>query len=181
MQNLARADEGFLLSLGYSVVRGYGASQHPFAAEIRYGSVSVEFVPPELGFAVEIGEMEVTECVMVNRFAGSDEQPPCFTIGYGLAFGYSERKAMSMALVDRALRGREFSEQARYPAQDEEFVLYHSDNVEASGFVQHLKLPHYVDFQAELVLLRNLREQWEQKHGGRTRSGGENDGGSEGQ
>ena len=28
---------------------------------------------------------------------------------------------------------------------------------EASGFVQHLKLPHYVDFQAELELVRNLR------------------------
>jgi alpha-D-ribose 1-methylphosphonate 5-triphosphate synthase subunit PhnI len=37
-----------------------------------------------------------------------------------------------------------------------EFVLYHSDNVEASGFVQHLKLPHYVDFQSELNLIRAL-------------------------
>ena len=36
-------------------------------------------------------------------------------------------------------------------------MLYHSDNVEASGFVQHLKLPHYVDFQANLELLRRLR------------------------
>jgi len=59
--------------------------------------------------------------------------------------------------VDRALRGRELGEEASSPAQDEEFVLYHSDNVEASGFVQHLKLPHYVDFQSELVLVRNLR------------------------
>jgi alpha-D-ribose 1-methylphosphonate 5-triphosphate synthase subunit PhnI len=40
-----------------------------------------------------------------------------------------------------------------------EFVLYHSDNVEASGFVQHLKLPHYVDFQSELNLIRALRRQ----------------------
>ena len=46
----------------------------------------------------------------------------------------------------------------RGPAQDVEFVLYHSDNVEASGFVQHLKLPHYVDFQAELELVRALRK-----------------------
>jgi alpha-D-ribose 1-methylphosphonate 5-triphosphate synthase subunit PhnI len=36
-------------------------------------------------------------------------------------------------------------------------VLSHSDSVEASGFVQHLKLPHYVDFQSELVLVRDLR------------------------
>ena len=63
-----------------------------------------------------------------------------------------------MALVDRALRARELGEDGAAPARDEEFVLYHSDNVEASGFVQHLKLPHYVDFQAELVMLRALRQ-----------------------
>ena len=80
-----------------------------------------------------------------------------FTRGYGLTFGHNERKAMAMALVDRALRWRELGELPEHPAQDEEFVLYHSDNVEASGFVQHLKLPHYVDFQSELQLIRQLR------------------------
>ena len=63
---------------------------------------------------------------------------------------------MAMALVDRALRAEELSEAAPSPAQDEEFVLAHSDNVEASGFVQHLKLPHYVDFQGELALVREM-------------------------
>jgi alpha-D-ribose 1-methylphosphonate 5-triphosphate synthase subunit PhnI len=38
-----------------------------------------------------------------------------------------------------------------------EFVLSHSDSLEASGFVQHLKLPHYVDFQSELELVRKMR------------------------
>jgi alpha-D-ribose 1-methylphosphonate 5-triphosphate synthase subunit PhnI len=83
--------------------------------------------------------------------------PPQFTRGYGLAFGQSERKAMAMALVDRALRAREFGEEAKGPAQDEEFVLMHGDNVQATGFVEHLKLPHYVDFQAELELVRRMR------------------------
>ena len=36
-------------------------------------------------------------------------------------------------------------------------MLYHSDNVEATGFVEHLKLPHYVDFQAELEGIRRMR------------------------
>jgi alpha-D-ribose 1-methylphosphonate 5-triphosphate synthase subunit PhnI len=62
-----------------------------------------------------------------------------------------------MALVDRALRSTDYGEEARGPAQNAEFVLYHSDNVEASGFLQHLKLPHYVDFQADLALVRALR------------------------
>ncbi|MGZ5904706.1 MAG: carbon-phosphorus lyase complex subunit PhnI [Reyranella sp.] len=156
LQNLAPGHEGFLLALGYSTQRGYG-NNHPFVGEIRFGSVPVAFVPEELGFAIEIAEIDVTECDMVNQFAGSHDVPPQFTRGYGLAFGHAERKAMAMALVDRALRAEELSESAVSPAQDEEFVLAHSDNVEASGFVQHLKLPHYVDFQSELELVRRLR------------------------
>ena len=162
LQNLARGDEGFVLALGYSTQRGYGGN-HPFAGEIRQGTVAVEIVPEELGFPVEIGEVAVTECQMVNQFQGSAESPPAFTRGYGLAFGCSERKAMAMALVDRALRGESLGEEVNHPAQDQEFVLSHSDNVEASGFVQHLKLPHYVDFQAELDLVRRLRREWEER------------------
>ncbi|MEM9904931.1 MAG: carbon-phosphorus lyase complex subunit PhnI, partial [Cyanobacteria bacterium P01_D01_bin.44] len=44
LQNLARADEGFLLSLAYSSQRGYGNS-HPFAGEIRVGAVEVVICP----------------------------------------------------------------------------------------------------------------------------------------
>lgn len=156
LQNLARADEGFLLSMGYSTQRGY-ARNHPFAGEIRNGLVVVEMEIPELGVAVELGDIEVTECQMINQFSGTQKAPPSFTQGYGMAFGHSERKAMAMSLVDRALRAEELGEAVTAPAQDPEFVLYHSDNVEASGFVQHLKLPHYVDFQAELELVRRLR------------------------
>jgi len=156
LQNLARADEGFLLGLGYSTQRGYGRN-HPFAGEIRMGEVALEIVPEELGFAIDIGDLTVTECQMVNQFHGSKEVPPQFTRGYGLSFGYCERKTMAMALVDRALRGRELGEPVAAPAQDQEFVLYHSDALEAAGFVQHLKLPHYIDFQAELELVRRMR------------------------
>ena len=156
LQNLARGDEGFLLAMGYSTQRGYGRN-HPFAGEIRMGEVSVEFEPEELGFPVELGEITVTECQMINQFKGSKTEPPKFTQGYGLTFGHGERKAMSMALVDRALRAEELGEEVRGPAQDQEFVLSHSDNVQATGFVEHLKLPHYVDFQSELEMLRRMR------------------------
>ncbi len=160
LQALARGDEGFLLALGYSTQRGY-ARTHPFAGEIRMGEVEVELDVPELGFAVVLGRITVTECQMVNQFGGSAEAPPQFTRGYGLVFGHGERKAMAMALCDRALRARELGEELTAPAQDEEFMLAHSDNVQATGFVEHLKLPHYVDFQAELLLLRRLRAEHE--------------------
>ena len=160
LQALARGDEGFLLGLAYSTQRGYARS-HPFVGEIRIGEVEVELDIPELGFAVSLGRIKVTECQMVNQFKGSAKAPPQFTRGYGLVFGQAERKAMSMALCDRALRAREFGEDLAGIAQDEEFVISHLDNVQSTGFVEHLKLPHYVDFQAELDLVRRMRAEYE--------------------
>ncbi|MGL6208742.1 MAG: carbon-phosphorus lyase complex subunit PhnI [Paracoccaceae bacterium] len=157
LQAITRGDEGFILSMAYSTQRGYGRT-HPFVGELRIGVVPVEMDIPELGFAVEIGEIEVTECETVNQFKGSKTEPPQFTRGYGLVFGQSERKAISMSLVDRALRWKELGEDgAGAPAQDEEFVLMHADNIQATGFLEHIKLPHYVDFQAELEMVRKLR------------------------
>ena len=157
LQALARGDEGFVLSMAYSTQRGYGRN-HPFVGELRVGRVPVDMDIPELGFAIELGEVQLTECETVNQFLGSKSEPPQFTRGYGLVFGHSERKAISMALVDRAMRWEELGEDdTGAPAQDTEFVLYHSDNVQATGFLEHIKLPHYVDFQSELELIRRIR------------------------
>ncbi|MGF1734156.1 carbon-phosphorus lyase complex subunit PhnI [Photobacterium satsumensis] len=163
LQQLARGDEGFLLALGYSTQRGYGRN-HPFAGEIRSGRVTLSLNVEELStgadsFDIDIGELELTECQMINGFIGNKQQKPKLTRGYGLTFGFTERKAMSMALVDRALQGAKYGEPVDGPAQDEEFVLAHADNVEAAGFVSHLKLPHYVDFQSELELLRKMHHE----------------------
>ena len=159
LQALTRADEGFTLGLAYSTQRGY-ARNHAFVGELRIGAVPVEMEIPELGFAIEIGEIALTECETVNQFKGSKTEPPQFTRGYGLVFGQSERKAISMALVDRALRWEELGEDFEgAPAQDAEFVLYHADNIQATGFLEHIKLPHYVDFQSELELVRKLRRE----------------------
>jgi alpha-D-ribose 1-methylphosphonate 5-triphosphate synthase subunit PhnI len=157
LQALTRGDEGFVLGMAYSTQRGY-ARNHAFVGELRIGTVPVAMEIPELGFAVEIGEITLTECETVNQFKGSKTEPAQFTRGYGLCFGQTERKAISMALVDRALRWRELGEEDQgAPAQDEEFVLMHADNIQATGFLEHIKLPHYVDFQSELELVRRLR------------------------
>ena len=161
LQALTRGDEGFILSLAYSTQRGY-ARNHAFVGELRIGAVAVEMDIPELGFAIELGEITLTECETVNQFKGSKTEPPQFTRGYGLVFGQTERKAIAMALVDRALRWRELGEEDQgAPAQDEEFVLMHADNIQATGFLEHIKLPHYVDFQSELELVRKLRREAE--------------------
>ncbi|KAF0113179.1 MAG: PhnI protein [Hyphomonadaceae bacterium] len=141
LQALARGDEGFLLSLAYSSQRGWG-NTHPLCGEIRMGEVSIGFIPDELGFEIELADVPMTECIMLSGFASIEGNAPQYTRGYGLTFGHNERKAMSMSIVDRALRARDMGGEVTAPCQDEEFVLYHSDVVEASGFVQHLKLPH---------------------------------------
>ena len=93
---------------------------------------------------------------MVNQFKGSAEAPPQFTRGYGLVFGQSRAQGDGDgAGRPGAARRASSARTSTAPAQDEEFVLSHSDNVQATGFVEHLKLPHYVDFQAELDLVRS--------------------------
>jgi len=155
LQALARADEGFLLGLAYSTQRGYGHT-HPFLGELRRGWLPVQIRVPGMDAPICIGEIPVTECQMIHQSSARDDSPQ-FTRGYGLVLGDQERKAMAMALVDRALRAAELGESISAPAQDQEFVLQHADNVAATGFVEHLKLPHHVDFQSELTLLRTLR------------------------
>lgn len=165
LQALSRGDEGFLMSLAYSTQRGYSRN-HPFAGEIRIGFIELEYFVEELGFALTLGEIQISECDMINQFTGSKSAPPQFTQGYGLCLGYNERKVMAMSLVDRALRAEEFDEDIDSPAQSQEFVLSHCDALDASGFVSHLKLPHYVDFQSELTLIRSLRAQHLEKSEG---------------
>ena len=92
------------------------------------------------------------------RTAGLPHHPAPF--GLCAAAGHGAHRAGAPHLRDlqgSSLRADELGEPRTAPGQDEEFVLSHADNVEASGFVQHLKLPHYVDFQAELELVRKLR------------------------
>ena len=119
--------------------------------------VAVEIVPEELGYAIDIGDIQITECQMINQFKGSAEETgeihPRLRADLRTlrAQGHVHGPGRSGPARPRIRRTGQSA------ARDEEFVLYHTDNVEASGFVQHLKLPHYVDFQGELGTVRHLR------------------------
>jgi alpha-D-ribose 1-methylphosphonate 5-triphosphate synthase subunit PhnI len=147
LQCLARAETGGLLALAYSSMRGYGQI-HPAVGELRVGEVPlcIEGRP--------IGWIKVTECEVISRMEKAKGQnKPFFTMGYGLCFGQNEVKAISMAVLDRIMQ----SDVAVHPAQDQGFVLLHTDGIEAMGFCLHYKLPHYVTFQADLNQLREIR------------------------
>lgn len=163
LQTLARGEEGFLVALCYSSMRGYGRN-HPFIAELRYGDAEVGLEIPELGLTIGVGTVRLSECQTIHMTPGDGSRKPQFTRGYGLVLGQGERKAIAMAVLDRSLRSSEFGESAEYPAQDEEFVLSHSDSVASSGLVQHLTLPHYVDFQATLQFLDQMRAEHSKRH-----------------
>jgi alpha-D-ribose 1-methylphosphonate 5-triphosphate synthase subunit PhnI len=155
LQALCRGEEGGLLALAYSSMRGFG-NIHPTVAELRVGYLPVEVTIPGLDAPVTIGEILVTEVELISRsdLDGETRGPVRFSLGYGFAYGQNERRAISMAILDRTMQARV----PRAPAEDEEFVIQHIDGIEAQGFTNHWKLPHYVDFQSELDRFRAMRD-----------------------
>jgi alpha-D-ribose 1-methylphosphonate 5-triphosphate synthase subunit PhnI len=162
LQCMARAETGGLMTLAYSSMRGYG-NVHPTLGELRVGYVPLGVSHgTRQNSMVIIGQVMVTEAEIIARINESEEDAsPQFTLGYGMCFGHNEIKAISMAVLDRTMRNT----RRQWPAEDEEFVLYHTDGIEASGFTAHWKLPHYVTFQSALDRLRRIQEGGSQKIG----------------
>ncbi len=170
LQTLARGMTQAVEALGYAAIRGFGPA-HPTVGELRVGRVDVAVDHPlEEGGpedAYYLGSVPVTEVESVfmsergedSREAvsapGANAGELSLAVGYGCVFGRAETKAIAMSVLDRCLDLGD----ARYPTEDEEFVLYHVDGVEATGFISHLKLPHYVTFQSKLSSVRGTREE----------------------
>ncbi len=154
LQAMARGETGGLMALAYSSMRGYG-NVHPTLGELRVGYVPLRvYHKTRSDEVVTVGRVLVTEAEVIARMDAEEDNIPRFTLGYGLCFGHNEIKAISMAVLDRAMRTG--SKEA--PAEDEEFILYHIDGIEASGFTAHWKLPHYVTFQSVLDRLRRAQQ-----------------------
>ncbi len=155
LQMMSRAETGSLMSMGYSSMRGFG-SVHPTVGELRYGTVPVRIKDPR-GRIRHIGSVEMTEAEMITGTKkSSKEGAALFSIGYGLCFGQNDTKVICMGILDTTLRNPDTS----LPANDQEFVLYHTEGIEAMGFTNHLKLPHYVTFQSSL---KNVKASIERK------------------
>jgi len=166
LQMLARAETGALMCMAYSTMRGFGES-HQTVGELRVGDVPVRIVDRR-GRARYVGKIKVTEAEMVGGGGGrrggasadgGRSAAPRFSIGYGLCFGQNETKAICMGMVESALR----NPNPENPANNQEFVLYHTEVIESYGFTNHLKLPHYVTFQAGLEGYRRVTRMNEEK------------------
>ncbi|MEW5818019.1 MAG: carbon-phosphorus lyase complex subunit PhnI [Spirochaetota bacterium] len=158
LQSLSRGESGAMVALAYSSLRGYG-HVHPTLAELRVGYVPVTIIHPWTGDEVCIGEILITEChaiiVGVHMLRAIEKNGDLyFELGYGAVFGQEERKAISMAILDASMT----TDEPKAPAEDKEFVLYHIDGVESSGFVDHIKLPHYLHFTSALDRMKAFKE-----------------------
>lgn len=162
LQTLARGMTQAIEALGYAAIRGFGPA-HPTVGELRAGKVAVAIdhplEPGGVGDAYYLGVLPITEVesVFVSEADDADIAPMTLDIGYGLVIGRAESKAIAMSVLDRCLEQGD----GRFPTEDEEFVLYHVDGVEATGFISHLKLPHYVTFQSKLSSVRGTVEEAE--------------------
>ena len=152
LQTMARGETGGLLLLAYSNMRGYG-DIHPTIGELRVGFMPLKIIHPHTGEPYTVGEVRVTEAEVIARFDAEGETAK-FTLGYGLCFGHNEVKAISMAVLDRAMQ----TKKPEMPSENQEFVLSHIDGIESMGFCSHYKLPHYVTFQSDLDRLRKVKK-----------------------
>ena len=153
LQALSRGLTQAVVAIGYAAIRGFGLS-HPTVGELRRGALAVTIDAPgstdasadDAYYLGSIPATEVESLIVCDEDDGAGGHRSALDVGYGLVMGSDESKAIAMSVLDHSLR----ADDVRYPTQDQEFVLYHIDGVEATGFISHLKLPHYVTFQSKL-------------------------------
>ncbi|MBF6594479.1 MAG: carbon-phosphorus lyase complex subunit PhnI [Thermaceae bacterium] len=151
LQALSRADTGGVLALGYANMRGYGGI-HPTVNEVRLALAEVELKHPVTGAVFSAGRVRYSQAEVVTEFGEQEGQKPSLSLGFAATLGWNEVKLIAASMLDSAMSLPE-----PHPAHTEEFVLMHTEPVEASGFCIHYKLPHYVTFSSALDTLRKAR------------------------
>ena len=161
LQAMARGETGFIVAMGYSAQRGYGAG-HPTIAELRSGELPIQIQHPLTHDPVTLGAVSLTEVEAINHTSGgmgativSGDEAPRRALRPRLRRLLRAARAQGDRHGDH--RCQHEHPRQRGPAADEEFVLMHCDALESSGFVEHIKLPHYVTFQSTLDRVRFRR------------------------
>jgi alpha-D-ribose 1-methylphosphonate 5-triphosphate synthase subunit PhnI len=140
---MARAETGALVNLWYRNILGPDGYIHEVTlGEVRHGRLPVRVIHPVTEEPVCLGAVRVTEVEAIEDLDGPAEDRRLFDVGYGLCLGHNERKAIAMANLDIAVE----RDGGRSPL--EQSVLMTTDGLDASGFLEHLKLPHYVTFRS---------------------------------
>ncbi|MFD8095890.1 carbon-phosphorus lyase complex subunit PhnI [Streptomyces malaysiensis] len=149
---MARAESGALVALWYRSILGPDGDVHEITlGDLRHGRLPLRVRHPHTGNPVTVGEFRVTEAEAIEDLDGADEDRTRFDIGYGLCFGHNERKAIAMANLDIA--NRRFGRNGPL----EQLLLLTIDGLDSGGFLEHLKLPHYVTFRSMVERKQAMR------------------------
>jgi alpha-D-ribose 1-methylphosphonate 5-triphosphate synthase subunit PhnI len=152
LASMARAETGALVGLWYRSILGPDGDIHEVTlGEVRHGHLPLRVRHPHTGNPVRIGRFRATETEAIEDLDGADEDRTRFDVGYGLCFGHNERKAIAMANLDIACRrfGR--------TGPLEQLLLLTTDGLDSAGFLEHLKLPHYVTFRSMVERKQAMR------------------------
>lgn len=143
LSSMSRAETGALVNQWYRNILGPDGYLHEVTlGEVRHGLLSVDVAHPVTGESVSVADVRVTEVEAIEDLDDIEEDRTRFDVGYGLCFGHNERKAIAMANLDIACHrdaGR---------TQLEQSLLLTTDALDSAGFLEHLKLPHYVTFRS---------------------------------
>ncbi|MEM1334267.1 MAG: carbon-phosphorus lyase complex subunit PhnI, partial [Actinomycetota bacterium] len=143
LATMSRAETGALVNLWYRNILGPDGHIHEVTlGEVRHAEIPVTVTHPQTGGPIDVGTVRVTEVEAIEDLDGVDEDRTRFDVGYGLCFGHNEKKAIAMANLDIAFSRKQ-------PGSElEQSILMTTDGLDASGFLEHLKLPHYVTFRS---------------------------------
>lgn len=143
------AETGALVNAWYRGVTGPDGhtDEHITLGDVRYGDLDVSVTHPHTGNPVTVGTLAATDAEAVAHLDQRGEDTSKFDAGYGFAFGHNERKAIAMAAMNLA-----WTREGETPEgiAMEQVLMHTTDGLAANGFLEHLKLPHYVTFRSQI-------------------------------
>jgi len=143
------AETGALVNSWYRGVTGPDGHTEEAVTlgDVRYGDLEVFVSHPHTREPVGIGLLPATDAEVVAHLDQRGEDTSTFDSGYGFAFGHNERKAIAMGAMDLTRTRAGDTPEGRGL---EQVLMHTTDGLAANGFLEHLKLPHYVTFRSQI-------------------------------
>lgn len=168
---IAMAETGGLINMWYRSILGPDgfANEHVTLGDVRHGRVPVRVTHPVTGNPCQISEIRMTDCESLAHLDERGEDPSRFEVGYAAALGSNERKCIAGSVLELSV-----SRNAGTKEGDglQQLIMLTTDGLASNGFLEHLKLPHYVTFTSQLDRAAAARqEQGDAARAGATASG----------
>ncbi|MGH2961223.1 MAG: carbon-phosphorus lyase complex subunit PhnI [Solirubrobacterales bacterium] len=145
---LGRGETGALVALANVALTG---RREAVAGELCVGVAELSVSHPRTGRAVRIADVPISEATVLSD--AEVDGAVGFALGFGVSAGRLERRALATAVIDATLEGGgEVGGLSELPA------LAAVDGLATSGFVDHLRLPHFASFASYVDRVRPSEE-----------------------